>query len=52
MTRNIKLVIAYDGSDFHGWQAQPGQRTIQGILSDLLEQITGVEAGCARGGPH
>ena len=42
MTRNIKLVIAYDGSDFHGWQAQPGQRTIQGILSDLLEQITGV----------
>ena len=42
MTRNIKLVIAYDGSDFHGWQAQPGQRTIQGILSDLLEQITGM----------
>lgn len=43
MTRNIKLVIAYDGSDFHGWQAQPGQPTIQGILSDLLEQITGAK---------
>ena len=41
MTRNIKLVIAYDGSDFHGWQAQPGQPTIQGILSELLKQITG-----------
>jgi tRNA pseudouridine38-40 synthase len=40
MTRNIKLVIAYDGSDFHGWQAQPGQPTIQGILSELLNQIT------------
>jgi tRNA pseudouridine38-40 synthase len=43
MTRNIKLVIAYDGSDFHGWQAQPGQPTIQGILADLLEQITGAK---------
>ena len=41
MTRNIKLVVAYDGSDFHGWQMQPGQPTIQGILADLLQQITG-----------
>src|SRR4051794_35685958 len=38
--RNIKLTIAYDGNDFHGWQIQPGQPTIQGVLSDLLQKIT------------
>jgi tRNA pseudouridine38-40 synthase len=27
--RNLKLVLAYDGAAFHGWQAQPGQRTVQ-----------------------
>jgi tRNA pseudouridine38-40 synthase len=38
--RNIKLTLAYDGTDFRGWQVQPGQPTIQGILTDVLEQLT------------
>jgi len=37
--RNIKLTIAYDGSDFHGWQFQPGIPTIQGALNDAARKI-------------
>jgi tRNA pseudouridine38-40 synthase len=37
---NIKLTIAYDGTDFRGWQVQPGQPTIQGVLGDVLQQLT------------
>jgi tRNA pseudouridine38-40 synthase len=38
--RNIKFTIAYDGTDFSGWQAQPGQVTVQGVLADVLEKLT------------
>jgi tRNA pseudouridine38-40 synthase len=38
--RNIKFIIAYDGTDFSGWQSQPGQATVQGALTDLLEKLT------------
>jgi len=36
-----KLVLAYDGTDFHGWQIQPDRPTIQGTLADTIERITG-----------
>jgi tRNA pseudouridine38-40 synthase len=39
--RNWKLLLAYDGSDFCGWQVQPDQPTIQGQLSDAIERVTG-----------
>ena len=41
MSRNLKLTLAYDGTDFNGWQIQPGQPTIQGSLADCLRRITG-----------
>jgi tRNA pseudouridine38-40 synthase len=37
----VKLVLAYDGTDFHGWAAQPGVRTIQGVLEDALGRLLG-----------
>lgn len=39
--RNIKLTIAYDGSEYHGWQIQPGQRTIQGTLTEAVRDLLG-----------
>ena len=39
MTRNIKLVVAYDGTDFHGWQTQPGLRTVQEELEQVLQRV-------------
>jgi len=39
--RNLKLVLAYDGSDFSGWQVQPDCATIQGTLASAIGRITG-----------
>ena len=41
MSRNLKITLAYDGSEFHGWQIQPGLATVQGALADCLVRITG-----------
>ncbi|MGI8837985.1 MAG: tRNA pseudouridine(38-40) synthase TruA [Pyrinomonadaceae bacterium] len=38
---NFKLTIQYDGTDFHGWQMQGEQRTIQGELTRALSRIDG-----------
>ena len=39
--RNLKAVIAYEGTDFHGWQVQPGRRTIQGEIEHALSTLEG-----------
>jgi len=39
--RNLKLVLAYDGTDFAGWQVQPHAATVQGTLASAIGRITG-----------
>ncbi|HEX5234664.1 MAG TPA: tRNA pseudouridine(38-40) synthase TruA [Silvibacterium sp.] len=38
---NWKLTLAYDGTDFHGWQVQPGHITVQGELAAAIQRVTG-----------
>src|SRR5579875_3119017 len=37
---NWKLTLAYDGTDFRGWQVQPDHVTVQGELADSIERVT------------
>ena len=39
--RNLKLVLAYDGTDFCGWQVQPDAPSIQGTLGSAIGRLTG-----------
>jgi tRNA pseudouridine38-40 synthase len=48
--RRIKLTIAYDGTDFHGWQVQPGLATIQGRLEHVFSEIEGSSVHVAGSG--
>jgi tRNA pseudouridine38-40 synthase len=38
--RNFKITICYDGSEFFGWQMQPGKATVQGALVDVASKLT------------
>jgi tRNA pseudouridine38-40 synthase len=38
---NWKVTLAYDGTDFSGWQVQPDRVTIQGTLAEAIERVTG-----------
>jgi tRNA pseudouridine38-40 synthase len=41
LLQNWKLTLAYDGTEFRGWQVQPGERTVQGELQAALKRVTG-----------
>lgn len=41
--RNIKLTIQYDGSDYHGWQIQPGLATVQGEVAAAIGKLVGFD---------
>src|SRR3981189_3344321 len=41
IVRNLKLILSYDGSEFAGWQVQPGRATIQGLLASAIGRLTG-----------
>jgi tRNA pseudouridine38-40 synthase len=43
VVRNIKLTVLYDGSEYHGWQTQPGLRTIQDTLTEVIRELVGRE---------
>lgn len=43
MDKNVLLTIAYDGSQFHGWQKQPSQKTVQGHLEQVMSRVFGKE---------
>ncbi len=47
---NYKLLIQYDGTDFHGWQVQENQRTVQGELERALSLIENAEVKVAGSG--
>ncbi|MBM4387909.1 MAG: tRNA pseudouridine(38-40) synthase TruA, partial [Deltaproteobacteria bacterium] len=42
--RNIKLIIEFKGTDFHGYQFQNGLRTVEGCLKKALRTMTGEDA--------
>ena len=39
--RTLRIDLEYDGAGFHGWQTQPGLRTVQGELARALEAVLG-----------
>ncbi len=48
--RRIKFTVAYDGTDYHGWQVQPGLDTIQGTLERVIAEIEGSSVHVAGSG--
>lgn len=55
--KNIKMILKYDGTEYHGWQRQKNDRTIQAVLEEKIgiitkEQITLIGSGRTDTGVH
>ena len=48
--RRIKILVSYDGSDYHGWQVQPELATVQGVLEEVISRIEGRAVAVAGSG--
>jgi tRNA pseudouridine38-40 synthase len=48
--RRIRMTVSYDGTEFHGWQVQPGLVTIQSVLETVLAEIEGAPVKIAGSG--
>ena len=48
--RRIRMTVSYDGTDFHGWQVQPGLPTVQSLLEAVLADIEGAPVRVAGSG--
>lgn len=48
--RTVQLVLHYDGSGFSGWQRQPEQRTVQGVVEHALERLCGEQTAALGSG--
>ncbi len=46
----LKLTLEYDGTDFHGWARQPGLRTVEGVLREVLTTVLADPDGLAVAG--
>ena len=49
--QRIMLTLRYDGTAYHGWQVQPNGVTVQQVLQDAIQAVTGVRSGvigCSR----
>ena len=47
--RRIKLTVAYDGTNYCGWQIQPNGITIEEVLNQKLSRLTGEERSTSSG---
>src|SRR3954466_11990539 len=57
LSRSVQLVLHYDGAGFSGWQRQPGERTVQGVLEAAVSKLCGTPtavlgAGRTEAGVH
>ena len=50
MSRLIRISVSYEGTDYHGWQVQPGLATIQGTLEAVVAEIEGARTHVAGSG--
>jgi len=48
--RTVKLTLSYDGAAYAGWQAQPGERTVQETLEGAVIKVTGQRTGTIASG--